>query len=229
MSKVYLVVPHIHSGKHSRRASASTPTRFFLFFLPSLRLDRANFLAERNRPLAILVSNSGKSAVGPAEYRLTLSNRPFLTSCFPTALNASFTSLGEYIAGAIVNLLDDLLQRVLLPAMLPFLSCSSPISFFHAQIPARCHHQPTPKPATHRTLHQMYQEMSTHEQLSLVRFDARSRVLSFLVLHFVNLGLRSFLTRIEQRAEGGCMARFQSGLSLSSLVRGPRIVRRHES
>ena len=65
-------------------------------------------------------------------------------------------------------------------------------------------------PVTHRTLHQVYpstiqqfshlwhtparrvhwvlvQEMSTHDQLSLVRFDARSRVLSFLVLHSVNL------------------------------------------
>ena len=33
------------------------------------------------------------------------------------------------------------------------------------------------------------QEMSTHDQLSFVRFNARSRVLSFLVLHSVNLGL----------------------------------------
>ena len=44
--------------------------------------------------------------------------------------------------------------------------------------------------------------MSTHDQLSLIRFDARSSVLSLLVLHFVNLGLRSFLTGIEYRAEG---------------------------
>ena len=39
--------------------------------------------------------------------------------------------------------LDDFLQHVFLPAKLPALSCSSPISFFHAQIPARRHHQST--------------------------------------------------------------------------------------
>ena len=41
------------------------------------------------RLLGILVSNSGKSAVGPAEYRLTPSNRPSSTSCFPSAFNTS--------------------------------------------------------------------------------------------------------------------------------------------
>ena len=49
------------------------------------------------------MSNSGKSAVGPAEYRLTLSNRRSSTSCFPSALNASFTNLGQYIAPAIIS------------------------------------------------------------------------------------------------------------------------------
>ena len=67
MSKVSLVVPHIHFGERSQRASAST------------------------------------LAVGPAEYRLTLSNRPSSTSCFPSALNASFTNLGEYIDAAIIS------------------------------------------------------------------------------------------------------------------------------
>ena len=51
----------------------------------------------------LCVSNSGKSAVGPAEYRLTLSSRPSSTSCFPSALNTSLTSVGEYIAPAIVS------------------------------------------------------------------------------------------------------------------------------
>ena len=89
MSKVYLVAPHIHSGELSRRASASTPTRFLL---------------SCNRPLAILVCpTQGKSAVGPAEHRLTLSNRPSSTSCFLSALNTSFTSLGEYIDAAIIS------------------------------------------------------------------------------------------------------------------------------
>ena len=51
----------------------------------------------------LCVSNSGTSAVGPAEYRLTLSSRPSSTSCFPSALNTSLTSIGEYIAPAIVS------------------------------------------------------------------------------------------------------------------------------
>ena len=47
----------------------------------------------------------------------------------------------------------------------------------------------------------LVQEMSTHEQLSLVRFDARLRVLSFLVLHPLKLVIRWFLAGIQQRAE----------------------------
>ena len=41
------------------------------------------------------------------------------------------------------TVLDDFLQHVFLPVKLPALSCSSSISFFHAQFPARCHHQST--------------------------------------------------------------------------------------
>ena len=43
-----------------------------------------------------------------------------------------------------LTVLDDFLHRVLLPAVLPALSYSSPISSFYAQIPASCHHQSTP-------------------------------------------------------------------------------------
>ena len=60
------------------------------------------------------MSNSGKSAVGPAEYRLTLSSRPSSTSCFPALLT--------------------LLSQVSVSTSLPQLSHS--ISFFHARIPA---------------------------------------------------------------------------------------------
>ena len=37
----------------------------------------------------------------------------------------------------------------------------------------------------------MTRALDARAQLSLVRFNARSRVLSFLVLHSVSLGLRS--------------------------------------
>ena len=102
-----------------------------------------------------------------------------------------------------LTVLDDFLQHVLLPAMLPALSCSSPISFVHAQIPARRHYQSTPNASDTSACTKcisgvhwvLVQKMSTHDQLSLVPFDARSRVLSFLVSHSVSLGLRS--TRIE--------------------------------
>ena len=41
------------------------------------------------------------------------------------------------------------------------------------------------------------QEMSTHAQLSLVRFDARLGVLSLFVLRFLNLLFRSFLAGVQ--------------------------------
>ena len=74
-------------------------------------------------------SNSGKSAVGPAVHRLTLSSRPPSTGCFPSAFNTSFTSLGEYICLVLPNqpALDDFLQHAS--------SCSLPISFVHARVP----------------------------------------------------------------------------------------------
>ena len=41
------------------------------------------------------------------------------------------------------------------------------------------------------------QEMSTHAQLSLVRFDARLGVLSLFVLRFLTLLFRSFLAGVQ--------------------------------
>ena len=80
------------------------------------------------------------------------------------------------------------------------------------------------------------QEMSTHDQLSFVRFDARSRVFVVLGLALCQFGSSFHWDRVT--CEKRCMARFQSVLSdvlvasasiflcpLSFL--SPRIVRRH--
>ena len=185
------------------------PLEIFSHF-PSLTLDRANFLADRNRPLAILVSNSGKSAVGPAEYRPTLSNRPSSTSCFLSVPNV-------HESWRVLRCCDCLLpanqpQRVFLTAMSPASSCSSHISFFHAQILAHHHHQLTPSasdtsgtqcalPTFHNSrisgIHQLDActgwscKKCLHMINCILYASMHDRVLSFLVLHVVNLDLRS--------------------------------------
>ena len=45
------------------------------------------------------------------------------------------------------------------------------------------------------------QEMSTHAQLSLVRFDARLGVLSLFVLRILNLLFRAFLAALQYCAK----------------------------
>ena len=45
------------------------------------------------------------------------------------------------------------------------------------------------------------QEMSTHAQLSLVRFDARLGVLSLFVLRILNLLFRAFLAAVQYCAK----------------------------
>ena len=62
------------------------------------------------------------------------------------------------------------------------------------------------------------QEMSTHAQLSLVRFDARLCVLSLFVLRLFNLLLRSLLARLQVMCERIRMARFQSGVLFDVLA-----------
>ena len=187
------------------------------------------------------MSNSGKSAVGPAEQ--------------PSVVN---------------QLLPERSQRFvheswrahrscdrLIPANQPYSTifssvfscqqCCQPRAnlFFHAQIPAHHHHQSTPNasdtsdPAPSVPFHHsaILASRAYTSSTRFVRFDARSRVLSFLVLHSVSLGLRSSSHR--DRVTGGrrCMARFQSGVLFDALVapiflcplsfRDPRIVRRH--
>ena len=95
------------------------------------------------------MSNSGKSAVGPGECRLTLSSRPSATS----SSRALSTLRSRVLANTLLlrsshsgqsTALDDFLRHVLMPAMLPALSCSLPVSFFHAQITALHSHQSEP-------------------------------------------------------------------------------------
>ena len=99
------------------------------------------------RAWAKWVSNSGKSAVGPAAYRLTLSNRPSSTSCFPSALNASFTNLGECIDAAIISFRPINRTRRFSPACsLASNVASLELLVAHLVFPrtAHCHHQSTP-------------------------------------------------------------------------------------
>ena len=70
------------------------------------------------------------------------------------------------------------------------------------------------------------QEKSTHAQLSLVRFDARSRVLSFLVLHSVSLGERICMARYQLRDLFDVLAAIVPIFLGPVSFRGPRIVRR---
>ena len=122
------------------------PLEIFSHF-PSLTLDRANFLVDRNRPLAILVcplrkvccrySRAQTDAVHPSVVN------QLLPECLqrPRVLASTF---GEYIAAAIVffrpiNRSVFSCQQCRQPR-----DCSSPVSFLPAQIPAHHHHQLTP-------------------------------------------------------------------------------------
>ena len=88
-------------------------------------------------------SNSGKSAVGPAAHRLTLSSRPSSTSYFPSAFNTSFASLGEYVAPATVSFCPTNRTRRFSPACLELLVAhlvcprTSPCSF-RSPVAAMC-------------------------------------------------------------------------------------------
>ena len=100
---VHTKVSDTHCSNLAFRTSSS-------WALPQIQDDVTLNMAPRKhhahrhrKKCALDTSKSRKSAVGPAEYRLTLSNRPSSTSCFPNALNASFTNLGEYIAADIVS------------------------------------------------------------------------------------------------------------------------------
>ena len=145
--------------------------------------------------------------------------------------------------------LDDFLQRVLLPTRLLPSSCSSPISFFHAQIPARCHHQ---SPMTHRTLHQVYPSINSRIS-GIHQLDACTGCSCKKCLPMINCPLyTSIHARVyclswscilrqfgssfhKDRATCGrrCMARYQSRVAFAPIFlcplsfRGPRIVRRH--
>ena len=172
------------------------------------------------------MSNSGKSAAGRAEYRLTLSNRPSSSTSCPER-SQRFVHESWRVQCSCDRLI---------PANQPYstifssvFSCQQCCQPRAARCPSRfsthkslfisivCRSHP---PATYRTLHQVYpsiaeqfshlwhaptrrmrwvfvHEMSTHAQLSRVRFDARLSVLSLFVLRLLNLLFRSFLTGVQ--------------------------------
>ena len=217
MSKVCLVVPYIHSGYVVEERLLQHPLDFFSFpFLDFDWIEQISLLivivllpfsCVQLRKVCCRSSRIQTGVVEPSVVNQLLPecSQRFIHECWRMHCSCDRLIPANQPYSTIF---------LSVPAMLPASSCSSPISFFHAQIPAHHHHQWTPNASdtsdpsiiqqfSHlwhtpaRRVHWvLVQEMSTHDQLSLVRFDARSRVLSLLVLHFVNLGLRSFLTGI---------------------------------
>ena len=148
------------------------------------------------------------------------------TNCFTNVVNTSFTCLGKYIAPSTAQFLLISRTRRFSPerslassiANLGLLvvhfdssrtNLCSPLSplFAHMRqrhigLCTRCTLPSLSSSGISGTHWVFVQEMRAHAQLSLVRFDARLRVLSFFILHLFSLFFRI--------AWMLCMARFQS-------------------